>query len=118
MQVKKRLIFPGKLATKKKKSKKVLSKLEKVPKDDKLLNTNESNLSEHQDNTDDLEGERIVRKSTRTLVIVRQAERDAIRAALQASMKVVLVQDFFFFFGSILKMRYMVLNQDIWCSFI
>lgn len=33
-------------------------------------------------------GERTVRKSTRTSVIVRQAERDAIRAALQATMKV------------------------------
>ncbi|KAJ0078599.1 hypothetical protein Patl1_24386 [Pistacia atlantica] len=31
--------------------------------------------------------ERTVRKSTRTAVIVRQAERDAIRAALQATMK-------------------------------
>jgi hypothetical protein len=43
---------------------------------------------DHQDAPDDVEGERIVRKSTRTSVIVRQAERDAIRAALQATMKV------------------------------
>lgn len=81
--------------TKKKKNKKVISKLEKILKDDKPLDIKESNVAEHQGNTDDLEGERTVRKSTRTLVIVRQAERDAIKAALQASMKVVLVQDFF-----------------------
>ncbi|XXG76928.1 hypothetical protein AAC387_Pa08g1187 [Persea americana] len=87
VQVKKRLIFPGKPVTKKKKNKKVLSKLEKILKDDKPLNIKESNVAEHQGNTDDLEGERTVRKSTRTLVIVRQAERDAIKAALQASMK-------------------------------
>lgn len=96
--------------TKKKKNKKVLSKLEKILKDDKPLDIKESNVAEHQGNADDLEGERTVRKSTRTLVIVRQAERDAIKAALQASMKVVLVQDFFFL--CLLNMRYMVLNQD------
>lgn len=42
------------------------------------------------DAPDDIEEERIVRKSTRTSVIVRQAERDAIRAALQATMKVII----------------------------
>lgn len=87
VQVKKRLIFPGKPVAKKKKNKKVLLNLEKTPKDDKASDTKESNLPEHLDAPDDLEGERTVRKSTRTLVIVRQAERDAIRAALQASMK-------------------------------
>ncbi|XP_058109729.1 SWR1 complex subunit 2 isoform X2 [Magnolia sinica] len=86
-RTKKRLIFPGKPAPKKKNKKKVLSKLENVAKDEKPLDTEESNLPEHQDVPDDLEGERIVRKSTRTSVIVRQAERDAIRAALQATMK-------------------------------
>ncbi|XP_074574434.1 SWR1 complex subunit 2 isoform X2 [Curcuma longa] len=60
LPVKKRLIFPGKTIPKKKSKKKDLP--------------------------DDAEGERTVRKSTRTAVIVRQAERE-IRAALQASMK-------------------------------
>ena len=54
---------------------------------------------DHQDAPDDVEGERIVRKSTRTSVIVRQAERDAIRAALQATMKVsyLLLMTYLFF---------------------
>lgn len=82
-RTKKRLIFPGKPSTKKKK--KVLSKLETSPQDDKTLE--QSTPSEHHDVPDDVEVERIIRKSTRTSVIVRQAERDAIRAALQATMK-------------------------------
>ncbi|KAL2549113.1 SWR1 complex subunit 2 [Forsythia ovata] len=84
-RTKKRLIFPGKPSTKKKKKKKVLSKFETSPQDDKTLE--QSTPSEHHDVPDDVEGERIIRKSTRTAVIVRQAERDAIRAALQATMK-------------------------------
>ncbi|KDP21804.1 hypothetical protein JCGZ_00591 [Jatropha curcas] len=82
---KKRLIFPGKPSTKKKKKKKVLSKLDEPSNDEKTAQ--ESTAPEQQDTPDDVEGERIVRKSTRTSVIVRQAERDAIRAALQATMK-------------------------------
>ncbi|KAH7663520.1 Vps72/YL1 family protein [Dioscorea alata] len=87
LPVKKRLIFPGKTLAKKKSKKKVLSKLERDPKVDESSEPKKSSLSEHQDPPEDLEGERIVRKSTRTSVIVRQAERDAIRAALQASVK-------------------------------
>lgn len=82
-RTKKRLIFPGKPVAKKKKKKKDLSKLEADPKDEKQ--TQKSITPEHHDVH---EGERTVRKSTRTSVIVRQAERDAIRAALQATMKV------------------------------
>lgn len=78
---KKRLIFPGKTLAKKKTKKKDLSKLEADPKDEKPASR------EHHDVHDDNEGERTIRKSTRTSVIVRQAERDAIRAALQATMK-------------------------------
>ena len=66
---------------KKKKKKKVLSKLDGASKDEKPTSP------QHHDAPDDAEGERIIRKSTRTSVIVRQAERDAIRAALQATMK-------------------------------
>ncbi|GAV66690.1 YL1 domain-containing protein/YL1_C domain-containing protein [Cephalotus follicularis] len=76
---KKRLIFPGKLSMKKKKKKRDLSNLDKAPGDEKS--------TQHRDIPDDGEAERAVRKSTRTSVIVRQAERDAIRAALQATMK-------------------------------
>ncbi|XP_043711256.1 SWR1 complex subunit 2 isoform X2 [Telopea speciosissima] len=86
VQTKKRLIYPGKSVTKKKNKKKVLSKLERAPEDESSHKHHE-NLSEHHDIPDDPEGERIVRKSMRTSVIVRQAERDAIRAALQATMK-------------------------------
>ncbi|XP_057969085.1 SWR1 complex subunit 2 isoform X2 [Malania oleifera] len=85
IKTKKRLIFPGKSVTKKEKKKKVLSKLETEPQDERT--SEQGTLPEHQNVPDDLEGERIVRKSTRTSVIVRQAERDAIRAALQATMK-------------------------------
>nr|DAD48467.1 TPA_asm: hypothetical protein HUJ06_018404 [Nelumbo nucifera] len=90
---KKRLIFPGKPVTKKKNKKKVLSNLEKAdedekePKDEKSSQKQQPKFPEQQHISDDLEGERVVRKSTRTSVIVRQAERDAIRAALQATMK-------------------------------
>ncbi|KAF5945288.1 hypothetical protein HYC85_015516 [Camellia sinensis] len=85
MRTKKRLIFPGKQLPKKKMKKKVLSNLGKAPQDDETAE--QSTLPEHHDAPDDVEVERIVRKSTRTSVIVRQAERDAIRAALQATMK-------------------------------
>ncbi|CAL5403244.1 unnamed protein product [Camellia sinensis] len=85
MRTKKILIFPGKQLPKKKTKKKVLSNLGKAPQDDETAE--QSTLPEHHDAPDDVEVERIVRKSTRTSVIVRQAERDAIRAALQATMK-------------------------------
>ncbi|EOY25737.1 PREDICTED: SWR1 complex subunit 2 isoform X2 [Theobroma cacao] len=87
VRTKKRLIFPGKPSMKKKKKKKVLSKLDGDPKDEK--STQKPTSPQHHDAPDDAEGERIIRKSTRTSVIVRQAERDAIRAALQATMKPV-----------------------------
>ncbi|KAG9456033.1 hypothetical protein H6P81_000541 [Aristolochia fimbriata] len=93
---KKKLVFPGKSLTKKKSKKKVLSKLEQipkeeildeVPKEDESSPKEQSEFPEHQEVPDDAEAERTIRKSTRTSVIVRQAERDAIRAALQATMK-------------------------------
>ncbi|ERM98928.1 hypothetical protein AMTR_s00114p00113990 [Amborella trichopoda] len=85
-RVKKKLIFPGKKAVKKKSKKKVLAA---IPKAENSSETPEPMQLEHQDIPDDLEGERAVRKSTRTSVIVRQAERDAIKAALQATMRPV-----------------------------
>ncbi|KAL3020090.1 hypothetical protein AAZX31_05G125700 [Glycine max] len=82
MHKKKRLIFPGKTLAKKKKKKKTISKLESSPK--------ENEDEEHSGKVvEDEGGERMIRKSTRTSVIVRQAERDAIRAALQATIKPV-----------------------------
>lgn len=86
IRTKKRLIYPGKTSVKKKKKKKVLSTLESPTGDGKTLQN--STLPEHNDVPDDIEEEKVMRKSTRTSVIVRQAERDAIRAALQATMKV------------------------------
>ncbi|KAH9734623.1 SWR1 complex subunit 2 [Citrus sinensis] len=85
VRTKKRLIFPGKPLTKKKKKKKILSKLDSPDKD--VKSNEQSILPENHDVPNDVEGERIIRKSTRTAVVVRQAERDAIRAALQATMK-------------------------------
>ncbi|KAF2306556.1 hypothetical protein GH714_019416 [Hevea brasiliensis] len=60
-------------------------KIDRASKDEK--SAEQSTAPEQHDTPDDGEGERIVRKSTRTSVIVRQAERDAIRAALQATIK-------------------------------
>ncbi|KAK5826184.1 Vacuolar sorting-associated protein 72 [Gossypium arboreum] len=85
VRTKKRLIFPGKPSLKKKKKKKVHSNLDGDSKNENL--TQKTSSTQHHDAPDDAEGERIIRKSTRTSVIVRQAERDAIRAALQATMK-------------------------------
>ncbi|XP_073125153.1 SWR1 complex subunit 2-like [Henckelia pumila] len=83
-RTKKKLIFPGKPPTKKKKNK-ALSMIEKVPEDEKI--SEQFTPDEHHELHDDAEEEKIVRKSTRTSVIIRQAERDAIRAALQATTK-------------------------------
>ncbi|CAL1361754.1 unnamed protein product [Linum trigynum] len=83
---KKRLIFPGKTLPKKKKKKKDLSKLDDEADQDEKP-PEQSTTPEQHDVPDEVEGERVVRKSTRTSVIVRQAERDAIRAALEATMK-------------------------------
>ncbi|XP_074282603.1 SWR1 complex subunit 2 [Silene latifolia] len=95
---KKRLIYSGKPAPKKRK--KDLSKLEESLRDEMMMDVSKSDeggddekLSEqvttpdHAEDTDEVEGEKTVRKSTRTAVIVRQAEREAIRAALQATTK-------------------------------
>ncbi|CAN6564614.1 unnamed protein product [Malus baccata var. baccata] len=81
VRTKKRLIYPGKQSSKKKK-KRVLSELKSKDGSEKS-----SNPEQHQDAPEEAEVERTVRKSTRTSVVVRQAERDAIRAALQATMK-------------------------------
>ncbi|KAK4749672.1 hypothetical protein SAY87_027121 [Trapa incisa] len=83
-QTKKRPIYPGQF-TKKKKKQKVLSKLQEASKGEKT--PDQSVPSVQQDMPEDVEVERPVRKSTRTSVIVRQAERDAIRAAMQATAK-------------------------------
>ena len=88
--MKKRLIFPGKTLRKQKSKKEDLSKVDKMPKPEEASEKKKS-TSESPNVPDDAEAERTVRKPTRTLVIVRQAERDAIRAALQATMKVAYV---------------------------
>lgn len=90
---KKRLIYPGKTTQKKnKKKKKLVSKLEDTsPEDEKpdeeLGDKEEEDEKETQE---DMEGEKVIRKSTRTSVIVRQAERDALRAAIQATTKPII----------------------------
>lgn len=83
---KQRLSFPGKQLPKKKKHKVV----SEPNSSDEETNPEQSKSTPHEDNDvpDDTEVEKTTRKSTRTSVIVRQAERDAIRAALQATMKV------------------------------
>lgn len=79
---------------KKKSKKKVLSKIEKEKETQTEETFDKPAQSEKGNVPDELEGERTVRKSTRTSVIVRQAERDAIRAALQATMKVRILENF------------------------
>ncbi|KAI3950509.1 hypothetical protein MKW92_053196 [Papaver armeniacum] len=83
-------LFPGKTLRKKTTKKKSLSQLEKSTDDEDEDSPREQQTSppEHHDAHDDIEGgERTVRKSTRTSVVVRQAEREAIRAAMQATTK-------------------------------
>uniref|UniRef100_A0A1J3ILG3 SWR1 complex subunit 2 n=1 Tax=Noccaea caerulescens TaxID=107243 RepID=A0A1J3ILG3_NOCCA len=86
---KKRLIYPGKSAPKKKKKKKLVSKLEDAPEDEKPVEEElgDKEQDDKGQNEEDMEGEKVIRKSTRTSVIVRQAERDALRAAIQATTK-------------------------------
>ncbi|KAM7273983.1 hypothetical protein ACFE04_028647 [Oxalis oulophora] len=81
-RTRKRLVYPGRPVIKKKK-KKDLSEL------DYKVDGEEDSVKEYNDvdHHDDGEGEKTVRKSTRTAVVVRQAERDAIRAAIQATSK-------------------------------
>jgi vacuolar protein sorting-associated protein 72 len=88
MNKKKRLVYPGKTLAKKKKKKKTLSNLDNKSSknDDDEDDNNKNNATE--DQHDDAK-EIMIRKSTRTSVIVRQAERDAIRAAIQATSKVI-----------------------------
>lgn len=100
---KKRLVYTGKPQTKKKKKKKDLSKLEESLRDemdkdvsnsmeapDGKKHSDQPTTPDHHEEGDEVEGEKSVRKSTRTAVVVRQAEREAIRAALQATTKVSL----------------------------
>jgi vacuolar protein sorting-associated protein 72 len=91
LPIKKRLIFPGKTMKKinAKKKKKVVPKLEDDSKTDKY--SDQQSPSKQTDIPDELEtGEKTIRKSTRTSVIVRQAEREAIRAEKEATMKPVI----------------------------
>jgi vacuolar protein sorting-associated protein 72 len=100
MNKKKRLVYPGKTLAKKKKKKKTLSNLDNKSskndddEDDNNNNNNKNNATE--DQHDDAK-EIMIRKSTRTSVIVRQAERDAIRAAIQATSKVITTTQFYLF---------------------
>ncbi|PHU17043.1 SWR1 complex subunit 2 [Capsicum chinense] len=87
-QKKKRLIYPGKPSAKKKKKMKNLTKSGKEPQENEEA-LDPSTPSEHHDTHDDTEAERTLRKSTRTAVVVKQAEREAIRAAMQATAKPV-----------------------------
>lgn len=86
---KKRLIYPGKTAPKKNKKKKLVSKLEDTPEDEET-GDKEEDEKEPNETQEDMESEKVIRKSTRTSVIVRQAERDALRAAIQATTKPII----------------------------
>lgn len=86
LPIKKRLMFPGKTLRKTNaKKKKVTPKLEDGTKADK--SSDKPGPSTQADAPDELETEKIIRKSTRTSVIVRQAEREAIRAEKEATVK-------------------------------
>ncbi|GLJ50577.1 hypothetical protein SUGI_1077400 [Cryptomeria japonica] len=87
--VKKKKFLLG-TVVKKKSKKKVLASLEISPETAEYsAQESKPSHSKDQETAIDLEGEKTVRKSTRTAVIVRQAERDALRAALQASIRPV-----------------------------
>lgn len=88
---KKRLIYPGKTAPKKNKKKKIVSKLEDAHEDEEMGDKEEEEDEKEPNETqEDMESEKVIRKSTRTSVIVRQAERDALRAAIQATTKPII----------------------------
>uniref|UniRef100_A0A804U9M9 Vps72/YL1 N-terminal domain-containing protein n=1 Tax=Zea mays TaxID=4577 RepID=A0A804U9M9_MAIZE len=86
LPIKKRLMFPGKTLRKTNvKKKKATPKPEDGTKADKSADKPSS--STQADLPDELEAEKAIRKSTRTSVIVRQAEREAIRAEKEATAK-------------------------------
>jgi vacuolar protein sorting-associated protein 72 len=98
MNKKKRLVYPGKTLAKKKKKKKTLSNLDnKSSKNDDDEDDNNNNKNNATEDQHDDAKEIMIRKSTRTSVIVRQAERDAIRAAIQATSKVIATTQFYLF---------------------
>jgi vacuolar protein sorting-associated protein 72 len=77
-----------KMKAKKKKAKKVV-KLEDEGAIDETPDNN-ATTSKQSDVPDDWESEKAIRKSTRTSVVVRQAEREAIRAEKQATARVCI----------------------------
>ncbi|KAG2576083.1 hypothetical protein PVAP13_6NG001000 [Panicum virgatum] len=81
LPIKKRLMFPGKTLRKTNAKKKVIPKLEDDTKADKPSASTQAYVP------DELETEKTIRKSTRTSVIVRQVEREAIRAEKEATVK-------------------------------
>ncbi|CAM0910656.1 unnamed protein product [Alopecurus aequalis] len=89
LPIKKRLFFPGKTMKKMKaKKKKKMKKVIKVEDEGEIDETaDKTTTSKQSDFPDDWESEKIIRKSTRTSVIVRQAEREAIRAEKQATAR-------------------------------
>ncbi|CAO2210458.1 unnamed protein product [Urochloa humidicola] len=86
LPIKKRLMFPGKTLRKTNtKKKKAISKLE-----DDTKASDKPSPSTPADVPDEVETEKTIRKSTRTSVIVRQAEREAIRAEKEATAKPIV----------------------------
>ncbi|GJN39938.1 hypothetical protein PR202_gb29092 [Eleusine coracana subsp. coracana] len=96
LPIKKRLVFPGKTLRKTNtKKKKVTPKQEDDTKTENA--TDKPSPSRQADAPDEFEAEKIIRKSTRTSVIVRQAEREAIRAEKEATAKVWFYKQAFCF---------------------
>ncbi|KAM0907477.1 hypothetical protein ACQ4PT_016099 [Festuca glaucescens] len=89
LPIKKRLFFPGKTMKKMKaKKKKKMKKIIKVEDEGAIDEAPDRATTSKQSNfPDDLEFEKTTRKSTRTSVVVRQAEREAIRAEKQATAR-------------------------------
>ncbi|KAL6658687.1 hypothetical protein ACP70R_002727 [Stipagrostis hirtigluma subsp. patula] len=86
LPIKKRLMFPGKTLRKTKgNKKKAIPKVEDDAEADKSPDKPSTSKREHV--PDELETEKTIRKSTRTSVMVRQAEREAIRAEKEATAK-------------------------------
>uniref|UniRef100_A0ACD5ZYR3 Uncharacterized protein n=1 Tax=Avena sativa TaxID=4498 RepID=A0ACD5ZYR3_AVESA len=88
LPIKKRLFFPGKTMKKMKAKKNKKTKVIKLEDEGTVdESSDKATTSKQSDLPDDLESEKIVRKSTRTSVVVRQAEREAIRAEKQATAR-------------------------------
>jgi hypothetical protein len=113
-------MFPGKTLRKTNtKKKKVTPKLEDDTKTEMAID--KPSASTQPDAPDECGTEKTIRKSTRTSVIVRQAEREAIRAEKEATAKVSSIYEQpFHFYKLLIILLYLatLLAYDLWDNFL